>query len=233
MLPDVNTSAVPKQQEEPVPEKLAACLTGAPAASKLLDMLTRPAAVVLAAALGLGGCGAGPSTGPSTGPAPPAASSGPPSMATGATAFGGTDRAWVEINIAMAEELLPLLELAPVRSRDPQVKRLAAEAITVQRKDLVALYQLHREAGLPAENPHKGMPMPGMVTPEQVAEAAATAGPEFDELLRKHLGAHLDQVVELAASEQRAGVEPRTRALAAEMIRAHREIADQLPGSGT
>ena len=178
---------------------------------------------LLLAALCLGACEAGtPATRP---PAPPAVSS--------AAAFGGTDRAWVEINIAMGEELLPLLALAPAKSRDPGVRTLAAEVKTLHEKELATLYRLHDAAGLPAENPHKGMPMPGMVTPEQVSEAAAVSGPAFDALLLKHLREHLDQGVRLATSEEKSGVQPQTRALAAQMIADRTEMTDRVRRTGT
>ncbi len=60
--------------------------------------------------------------------------------------------------------------------------------------------------------------MPGMVTPELVTEAAAKSGAAFDELLRKHLREHMEQGVRLATSEQKAGIEPQTKALATAMI---------------
>jgi hypothetical protein len=131
------------------------------------------------------------------------------------SSFGGTDRAWLEITIAMDEELLPLLGLAPARARQPALRTLAAELTAFHQQELVALRELHRLAGLPAENPHKGMPMPGMVTPAQVTEAAATSGAGFDRLLVRHLRAHLEQGVRLASSEQTSGAEARTRDLAA------------------
>jgi hypothetical protein len=62
------------------------------------------------------------------------------------------------------------------------------------------------------------MPMPGMVTPALVTEAAATSGAAFDDLLRKHLREHMEQGMRLATSEAKAGVEPQTKALAAQMI---------------
>lgn len=129
--------------------------------------------------------------------------------------FGGTDRAWLEITIAMDEELLPLLALAPARTRHPALRTLAAEVTAFHQAELTELRELHRLAGLPAENPHRGMPMPGMVTPAQVTEAAATSGPGFDRLLARHLRAHLEQGVRLADSEQTSGAEARTRDLAA------------------
>ncbi|HET6530902.1 MAG TPA: DUF305 domain-containing protein [Actinoplanes sp.] len=187
-------------------------------------MHPRPVIPLIAAALCLAGCGDAVPTGARV-PAPPAASSAP--------AFGGTDRAWVEINLAMSEELLPLLALAGSRSAKPQVKALAAEAEALTRRELTVLYELHAAAGLPAQNPHKGMPMPGMVTPEQVAEAATETGPAFDALLLKHLRAHLDQGLRLAAGERRSGVEPRTRALAERMIADRTKMADRVGGTGT
>ena len=172
-------------------------------------MTARRCLPLVVVALGLAGCGAGAPAGPPA-PAPPAVSSAP--------AFGGTDRAWVEISIAMGEEVLPLLDLAPQRSADPAVRRLAAQVSALHRDELTSLYALHDAAGLPAENPHKGMPMPGMVTPEQVAEAAATTGAAFDALLLRRLREHTEQGVRLATSEQNSGAEPRTKALAARML---------------
>ena len=131
-----------------------------------------------------------------------------------APSFGGTDLAWVEINIAMDEELLPLLELAPSLSGNPQVKALAAEVLASHRTELAALRALHDQAGLSPVNPHKGMPMPGMVTPEQVAAAGSTRGTAFDRLLMTHLREHLAQGTQLAKSEQKAGIESQTLALA-------------------
>ncbi|MEV6302978.1 DUF305 domain-containing protein [Actinoplanes sp. NPDC051861] len=146
------------------------------------------------------------------------------STAQDAAAFSGTDRPWIEINLAMAEELLPLLDLAPERGTDPALQQVTAQVRAFTEQELVTLRMLHDEAELPAVNPHKGMPMPGMVTPEQVTEAAALRDAAFDALLRKCLDEHLKQGRQLATSEQTAGTEPRTKALA-ETILKNREEA--------
>ena len=39
--------------------------------------------------------------------------------------FGGTDLAWIEITIAMDEQVEPLLALVPKQSRDAKVQALA------------------------------------------------------------------------------------------------------------
>ncbi|WP_433366392.1 DUF305 domain-containing protein [Actinoplanes sp. CA-142083] len=144
--------------------------------------------------------------------------------ATTATQFGGTDLAWIEISIAMDEELIPLLQLVPERSGSSDVQALAAQVQAFTEAELSALRALHDQAGLPAVNPHKGMPMPGMVTPQEVTDASAQTGKDFDKTVLKALQAHLEQSQNLAGSEDKSGVEPQTRSLALQVLRT-REVA--------
>ena len=132
--------------------------------------------------------------------------------------FGGTDLAWVEINIAMNEQLLPLLALAPTKASSADVKSFVSQVDMVAEQELTTLRQLHDQAKLPSENPHEGMPMPGMVTPEQVAAARGATGAAFDKLVLQHVRAHLEQGTSLAKSETKAGVEPQTLALARQVL---------------
>jgi uncharacterized protein (DUF305 family) len=165
------------------------------------------AGALTATLLGLPGCSA--TTGAPAQPASPARS---------AVAFGGTDLAWIEINIAMDEELLPLLALTSGHGRDAAVKALASQVKGFTDAELNTLRALHDQAGLPAENPHEGMPMPGMVTPELVDQAAALSGTAFDALLVKQIRAHLQQGAKLAESESKSGIEAQTLALAAQVL---------------
>ncbi len=146
------------------------------------------------------------------------------SPARSAVAFGGTDLAWLEINIAMDEELLPLLALAGEQTRNPRVRALAAQVKAFTSTELGTLRALHDQAGLPAENPHEGMPMPGMVTPELLTRAGSLRGAAFDTLLVKQIRAHLEQGSKLAASESTAGIEPQTLALAGQVIATRTEV---------
>ena len=176
--------------------------------------------LLLAGVLGVAGCSATPSP-PSAAPSPPPAAQ--VSSQPAAMAFGGTDRAWIEINIAMDEQLLPLLELASARASAPTVRDLALQVKAFTDTELDTLRQLHSRAALPAENPHKGMPMPGMVTPEQVTTAGALSGAAFDKAVVQHVKGHLEQSHRLAVSEEKSGVEPQTRELAAEVLRTRSE----------
>ncbi|GIE92890.1 DUF305 domain-containing protein [Paractinoplanes rishiriensis] len=164
------------------------------------------ARVLLASLLALAGCSL-------LQPDPPAPTPSP------VIQFGGTDRAWIEINIAMDESLLPLLELVPSRSGSPDVQAVALQVQAFTEAELSALRELHAQAGLPRVNPHKSMPMPGMVTPDQVSKAAKATGEEFDTLVLRALEEHLTQSRQLAGSEENSGAEPQTRALALQVIR--------------
>ncbi|MET0414547.1 MAG: DUF305 domain-containing protein [Actinoplanes sp.] len=119
----------------------------------------------------------------------------------------------------MNEQLLPLLDLASTRATEPAVRDLTMQVKAFTDTELGTLRQLHTQAQLPAENPHKGMPMPGMVTPEQVTAAAKLTGAAFDKAVVQHLKAHLEQSQNLARSEDKSGVEPQTRSLASDVLR--------------
>jgi hypothetical protein len=137
-----------------------------------------------------------------------------PRTAAPASTFGGTDLAWIEINIAMHDQLLPLLELVPNRSDDPALTRLCADLRAAATAEQATLHRLHDQAGLPSENPHEGMTMPGLIPAEAVTGAAKLSGPPFTAALRSQLKPYLEQSRRLAEDEQKAGTDPRTRALA-------------------
>ena len=154
----------------------------------------------------------------------------PASPATATAAFGGTDLAWIEVTIAMDEQLLPLLDLVPQHGSDKAVSALAAGLRTFTNTELSALRSLHDQAGLSAQNPHEGMPMPGMVTADEVAHAATLSGTAFDKFVRQKITEGLRQGKSLAESERKYGVEARTRALATDGGSTRTRMLSALPG---
>jgi hypothetical protein len=136
----------------------------------------------------------------STAGAPGGGSPGGAAVGGGGGGFTATDNAWIEVNIAMNEQILPLLALAPDHGANAQLKALSADLANRFTTELADLRRLHAEAGLPAENPHLGMPMPGMVTPEQLAAAAGKRGAEFDAVLHECVKAHGTQGETLLSS---------------------------------
>ena len=177
------------------------------------------ARALLAGVLALAGC-----TAPG---AAPAATHSP----TPATQFGGTDLAWIEINIAMDEELLPMLELVPQHSGSPDVQAVALQVQAFTEAELTEFRALRDQAGLSSTNSHKNMPMPGMVTPDQVSKAAQTNGKPFDTLVLSAMQGHLEQSEQLAGSEDKSGVEPQTRTLALQVLRTRQAALTTIKGT--
>ncbi|MEU1244981.1 DUF305 domain-containing protein [Micromonospora parva] len=174
------------------------------------------AGALLVAVLLVAGCGAGRRDAANTPPAtaPPATVAPTPSGS-----FNPTDIAWLQLTAAMAERLLPVLDLVPARTTDPAWRRTAAQVAAAQRADLDRARQLLAEAGAPTTNPHEGHDMPGMVTAEQLATLRSATGAPLHRLLAGHLRAHLTQSVRIATAEQQNGVQPATIALAAAITR--------------
>ncbi|MDG4757492.1 DUF305 domain-containing protein [Micromonospora sp. WMMD710] len=184
-------------------------------------MRQRMASTLLVAVLLVAGCGTGArdaGSAPTPPTTAPAATIAPTPTAT-AGSFNPTDIAWLQLTAAMAERLLPVLDLVPARTTDAAWRRMAAQVATAQRADLDRAHHLLAEAGAPTTNPHEGHDMPGMVTAEQVTALRSATGEPFHRLLAGHLRAHLEQSVRVAIAEQRSGVQPTTVALAVAVVR--------------
>jgi len=151
-----------------------------------------------------------------------------PAAAATTVTFGGTDLAWIEITIAMDEQVQPLLDLVPSHSRDPKVQALGVQVQAVAKAELATLRSLHDQAGLPAANPHEGMPMPGVVTIDKVNQAARLSGTTFDAVAVEQIRGYLEHGIDLAQSEQKSGAEAQTRALALNVIRTRTEALSSI-----
>ncbi|MEV7099628.1 DUF305 domain-containing protein [Amycolatopsis sp. NPDC051045] len=95
---------------------------------------------------------------------------------------------------------------------------LGKKADTSTKSELSDLRRLHDQAGLPAENPHKGMEMPGMVSSNQITHASALREEYFDNYFKKCLRDHLAQTGRLALGEKSSGKEPQTVSLASRVL---------------
>ncbi|MBQ1047227.1 DUF305 domain-containing protein [Micromonospora sp. C51] len=192
-------------------------------------------AALLAVLLLAAGCGTGtrPTTGtpPATGPAPlrtgsppalaPPAGESPTAVLPATTGqFSATDIAWLQLSVAMAERLLPILDLVPGRTSDPAWRRLATRIETSERTHLTRSRRLLADSGAPVVNPHEGHDMPGMVTDEELTALRSATGRAFHHLIAGHLRAHLTQSVRIATAEQQGGSDPAATALAATVVRA-------------
>jgi hypothetical protein len=118
----------------------------------------------------------------------------------------------------MDEQLVPLLDLVDGHTGSTAVRDLGKKADASTKAELVDLRRLHDQAALPAENPHKGMEMPGMVSSNQVTHAGALREADFDGYFKKCLRDHLDQTGRLALGEKSSGKEPQTVSLASRVL---------------
>ncbi|MFJ2032840.1 DUF305 domain-containing protein [Streptosporangium sp. NPDC087985] len=154
-------------------------------------------------------------------------------LAAAATVTGGfnaTDTAWLQLMIPMDERTLPLLDLGAGRGHDPAVRRLAARIRESHLAELERLRETLSRTGLPPTDVHRGHDMPGMVTAADLTALRAATGPSFDRLFTDRLREHLDQSASVARSEQTAGADGGTRALAAAVERARVAQSDLLAG---
>lgn len=173
-------------------------------------------------------------TGASCGPPRPAPEPAPAPVATtrqephrgaipgdsGRRGYTAADVRFIHHMIMHHEQALVMTALVPARSSRPDV-RLLSERIDVSQRDEIQLMRqwlAQRGETVPTATPHaghasggRGMPMPGMLTADELSQLAAAAGPAFDRLflrymIRHHEGA-LTMLGELFATPG-AGQEP-------------------------
>ncbi|MGE9693027.1 DUF305 domain-containing protein [Streptomyces sp. NRRL F-5630] len=179
-------------------------------------------AVLLGAVLATG-CGTGGAASPEA--SPPVTTTSPPPPVPGTPlpgtpspgGLGATDTGWLHLSLAMQEQSLALLELAPTHGADPALTTWAGELARGQRADLKALRALRAAAGLGDENPHEGHDMPGMVNALERRALERARGTLFDTLLRTALREHLAQTRMLADALHRTDGDPRVHRLARRM----------------
>ncbi|WP_405810074.1 DUF305 domain-containing protein [Streptomyces sp. NBC_01520] len=152
----------------------------------------------------------------------------PTAGASPGPAFNATDTAWILLMIPMTERAQLLTDLAPSRTADPSLAKLAAKTGSTLRGDLRRLRAVLRLSGVPDTHPHEGHNMPGMVSLATLEKAAATNGQAFDRILSDALRAGFTQSRLLCAGEQTHGQADEARELAAAIARSTAEQSSQL-----
>jgi uncharacterized protein (DUF305 family) len=157
------------------------------------------------AALAVAACGGSASHQVRAGPAPV-------SSAPGGTAIARTDslrRPYTEADIRFMSDMIghhaqaiTMAGWAPTHGADPSIRTLAARIVNAQQDEIASMRQWLRERNQPVPEPDSGMAghhmhpmlMPGMLTPEQMAQLDQARGPAFDRLfltsmIQHHRGA--------------------------------------------
>jgi uncharacterized protein (DUF305 family) len=174
-------------------------------------------AVVLV--LGLAACGhqAG-ATAPTAQPVP----SGPPG------AFGATEQAFVQLEVATDDQAVKLLDLGAKRAASPRLRAFAATVAADRRTELAELRGLLDAASVPVLNIHQGHDMPGMTTEAELTGLSATS--DFDATFVELVEAHLAESERVAKSAVRAVTNAPTKDLATRMVSERASALEQLDG---
>lgn len=112
---------------------------------------------------------------------------------------------WTEADVRFMTQMIghhaqavEMARLAPTHGASPQVRTLAARIIGSQEDEIATMRQWLRDRGQPDPGEHAhhdhGAMMPGMLTPEQMAQLDRARGEEFDRLflalmIQHHRGA--------------------------------------------
>jgi uncharacterized protein (DUF305 family) len=183
---------------------------------------TSVAAVAVALALGAAGCSdVGPQKRPDTrataGSGPPLIMPGEPgapaSTATpgqrvgpGAARPGGTDIRFAQLMIPHHQQAIEMATLAGKQAGDAEVRGIAGRIVAAQNPEIAVLRQWLKNNGRPAGAAHGGMP--GMASPQQIAELRAATGRRFDRLFLRLMITHHEGALTMALDEIKSGRDP-------------------------
>jgi uncharacterized protein (DUF305 family) len=108
--------------------------------------------------------------------------------------FSAADVEFVTGMIAHHAQAIVMAELAPGRAASPELGTLAARIMNAQRDEIawMELWLRDRRQPVPSVETggHEHLHMPGMATPEQLAELERTSGADFDRLFLTLMIAH-------------------------------------------
>lgn len=147
--------------------------------------------------------------------------------ATSAADIDGANSAdvmFAQMMIPHHEQAVEMADLAPSRAKDPQISLLASEIRAAQDPEIALMASWLEEWGAPRGSGeevmslHAGHGMQGMLSDEQLADLAASLGPDFDHLFAEFMIEHHEGAVAMARDVLSSGSDARVAALAREII---------------
>lgn len=142
------------------------------------------------------------------------------------------DIAWTQLNVALDERILLVLDLADGRAETAATRTLASELAAEYGDELARLREALVRIDAPSDNPHSGHDMPGMATSATLDKLRASRGTAFEQLLHQCLVDHIEQSARLASTFEPIGSAPLVTGLARTMQdsrRSQHERVDRLP----
>lgn len=132
------------------------------------------------------------------------------------------DVEYVRNMIVHHQQAIDMAVLAPDRAADTQLKGLASRIADVQGPEIDMMNRWLSEHDKPVVDPtahdhpdHSGMP--GMATPEQMAQLREAKGQQFDTLFLQTMIAHHEGALTMASEVQTAGVDVKVQEWAADV----------------
>ncbi|GAA3041677.1 DUF305 domain-containing protein [Actinokineospora globicatena] len=146
--------------------------------------------------------------------------SGVPVVPPNAADFG-----YAEMMIVHHHQAVEMSALAPDRAANASLKGLASRIADTQDPEIGAMNEWLRRNGKPTVDPshaghggHAGHQMPGMATPEQLAELKAATGPAFDELFVRLMTRHHEGAIEMANVVRKDGSDVKVQEMADNIV---------------
>lgn len=172
--------------------------------------LKRAMALIIAAALGMAGCG-----GDSGAGSVPGMSQGTPAATSGQ--FNQADVEFASHMIAHHQQAVQMANMAARRATTPAVKKLATTIKTAHTREMQQMSGWLTAWGkpLPATgHGSHGTPLPGKMTEDEMSALGRTDGPAFDRLWTRMMVKHHKGAVAMAKTQQTTGKNESAVALA-------------------
>ncbi|GAA2773087.1 DUF305 domain-containing protein [Saccharopolyspora taberi] len=132
---------------------------------------------------------------------------------------GTAEATYVTMMIGHHQQALDMTALAPTRAQHPKVRALA-ERIGGAQAPEIAMMQgwLAGHGGEHAAHGHDHGTMPGMATPEQLSQLAASNGKDFDRLFLQLMTTHHEGALTMATDLLTQGLDEQVHEMAQDVL---------------
>jgi uncharacterized protein (DUF305 family) len=137
---------------------------------------------------------------------------------------GAADIRFVQMMVPHHEQALEMAALAPAQASNAKVKALAERIDAAQGAEIAQMQSWLRQHaqrghhGGHGSSPNRPMEMPGMATPQQMAQLKAATGEDFDRLFLTLMITHHEGALTMAKEEIVKGTDVLTQEMAQEVI---------------
>ena len=132
--------------------------------------------------------------------------------------FNDADVMFLQMMYPHHAQAVEMAKLVPTRSQNQQVKDLAAAIEKAQAPEMQQMTTLLAGFGKPAPSATMSHSMPGLMTPQQMAELTGLSGAAFDKMWLQMMVEHHQGAVTMANDELKNGTNADAKAMAQAII---------------